>query len=891
MTEIRIKLAVSGVTKVEVPEPDLAIYGYYNSEIVDFHYHHTIVLQYNFDLNPITINFFNINSNDTDYSITITPTPNSRKSVIIIGIDPSLTGNDRFFAECISGDSILGGGGLNPEQITEINNILNPIITQIYNDLAIDAQKIVAQSINPNSSASSVLLTQDRTKFFVQTNTIDYDINSIVADWDYSKGDTTSSTTTTGLNMPDLTAGTQLQGVQYNTLYDDYPRPTYTLVPFHDLSVQNLTCYAMRNFEGLWLNSGTRNALSSYQRRFGIILDNTNLSSEYVRVEIQNLVAIVGSPLATSTTFPLTAGLATSGTGRPTIKNIRSAFRIFVNSPDTNSSDGARTIFALPLTTNEVQSNKTISALSRLDFWINKQGWYFGTREEANLLYTPITRSYAVSTDTLKTISINLEDGFTGTIYPVSFVNDDPTSTSTSISANNFARINIDPTSLSGFTGQIEFTLRIITATRFAGSTITIYRSNPTSMLKYTYTIQQTDIFQPDFVDLLIRATATDISVVPVVRIENQNYYDWAFNPAIPELDPKVIQKSPAQVLTTNQYNSFNPDRPIVVNITGVAGSPIILNNLRFYNLRDYFGTSSYTTIAYQNRVNLNVNLNALNTTWIPLTFNSLYNKSSTPVANNRMFPASTSSTANLPILKIFRSPSKFSLTGGNTTLTSFELPRYSDDSNGDVRGFFGSGASISGKLWVRKNSSGALEMYQGSQNESNDIVYWNSGDTSYPNFFNKAIDVNDADKIFYPRRSDTYYDWASRINSRLPYEAPKGISSTLFYSATPRDFTFKVRLYCTYGLSNFTDPNTNPPGTYRETYTFSGSSGYYYIKDNVSILLYTQRSPGGSLFGKSYSVPASQLYFYMNQPKVVDLVFRVVDNTYTFEGAVDKIL
>jgi hypothetical protein len=838
MVNIEINLAVSGVTTIPIAntETEVILHVWYDGNDTFYHNIHRVFLVNENDILTCQVWFQQIGQVETEAELllqdaikVINIAPNSKKTLLILTVDKAKIGGARFFAEAVSGNSEIDTSSF----VTQ--DSLSQTVNQIYDDLSLTAERIVQNATNPDTSTSTIELTNDRASFFVQTNTVDFIVDEVYADWEYIIGTTTSLTTTTGLNMVDQ-VGT-LSAEQIASLFADYPRPEYQLYPFHDLNLTNLSFYVMRNMEAYWLNV-TEFLLTAYTDRFGLILDTSILGSEFVKIQLTNLNIISGSPNANNATFPLTS---VGTTARPTVKYPYGTFKIW---KDNNLSRN-NIIFTIPLTNTRFQSTKTTNNLDTLNFWINNEGWYFGTKAERNELFSPITKSYDVD---IASVFITLEDGMDDTIVPISFARMNPSFGPTIPLANGTLSFNN-----GNLVEEINFKLRLVVSGVPSGSLI-IIRQNTTPI--FTYLTLNTDTAQPNVVTLLVRANNALITIVPIVEIKNQDYHDWAFVSGNSTLSVAQIMKTPAKVLTTTQYNSFNPDNNIRLNVVAVADAPIFLSSLSFYWLRDNYttfnssGTAVYTTSSYDSRVIITLNCTALNANWILFTFDNLLFQTAIPIGNKLMFPASTSSTTNYTppnnIQRFGASPS-LQFTGTSTAMNPFVFNR-GGQTDLSSKTFF------SGKIWIRTNGS-VLEFFQGSQAEIQSLVYViNSSST-----FNKQIDLSDADKILYPIRTVSDYSIPTTISPHLPY------------SAIPRNFTFRVRLHYSY-----------QGGLY-----FSQSQGNYSF--NAQIEAFVQLTPSGAFVSTDRTYRFTR--FPMSQPQVTDLVFRVANNSMTLEGTQEMIL
>jgi hypothetical protein len=840
MVNIEINLAVSGVTTIPIAntETEVILHVWYDGNDTFYHNIHRVFLENENDILTCQVWFQQIGQVETEAELllqdairVINIAPNSKKTLIIVAVDKTKIGGERFFADTVSGNSEIDTSSF----VTQ--DSLNQTVSQIYDDLSLTAERIVQNATNPDTSTSAIELTNDRASFFVQTNTVDFIVNEVYADWDLALQPLALID-----NVGTLTAS------QIASLFADYPRPEYQLYPFHDLNLTNLSFYVMRNMEAYWLNV-TEFELSAYRDRFGLILDTSILGSEFVKIQLTNLNIISGSPNANNATFPL---MVVGTTARPTVKYPYGTFKIWKNDNTTRDN----IIFSVPLTNARVQSTKTTNNLDTLNFWINNEGWYFGTKTERNELFSPITKSYDAD---IGTANITLEDGMDNTIVPISFARMNPSFGSTLPSGNGLLSFNN-----GNLVEEINFKLRLVVSGVPFGTPITI-RQNTTPI--FTYLTVNTDTAQPNVVTLLVRANNALIAIVPVIEIKDQDYHDWAFVSGNSALSVAQIMKTPAKVLTTAQYNAFNPNSPIILNVSANDKAPITLNNLSFYTLRNNFdvytnsGTFVYNTGTYANRLNINIDTTSLSSTeWVPLNLINLYYKQGAPIANNKMFPASTSSTTNYT--KLYPSTNfRGKINIGNINNSYFSLPV--GESGGSDN------ALINAKFRIKKDGINT-KLYQGLESESSNIIF------SEPNTI--PLDLSYQEKIFYPTFSNSY-NWVT-YSRYFQITAP--------YSAAPigtNIYQFFLRLYCVYGSTLSTINRTGM--TYVPSInSFEGrpTNSNTFINYNFTLALSHQVS--SSFFLTSYQIPYPS--FPMNDLRVVDLIFEVNQNFFNANNVVD---
>lgn len=841
--ELDIVLATSGVTTIDVIEDELILHVKYDGNNNTYHNLHKIFLNYDFDIVSCQVWFEQIGQSETEAELilagaikTLIIAPNTKKTSITLAVDKTLIGAQRFFAEAISGDLSLQA----IEDSFVTNEFFNETIEQIYNDLSLTAEKIVQNSINLDTSNSTIELTSNRASFYVQTNSIDYVINEIYTDWDLNQQPLTLIDKTT----------TALSASEIASLMDNYPRPDYFLKPYTNLRLQNLNFYVIRNFEGWYLNV-TEFQLTAYQDRFGFTFDTSILTDEFVKITIQNLTVISGSPKANANTFPLQSGLTT--TARDTIKYPYGAFKIWNNSNSSRNN----IILTIPLTDVKVQSTKTENTLLNTEFWINNEGWYFGDFSDIDRLFAPMTKTYDVFSSSPV---IDLEDGMNDTIVSFSFANIDPSRTAL---PPTFGSLNLNSSDL---VDEIEFTLRLIISGVKTGTQFRVAQ-NSTTIFTYTTTNISS---QPNIVDLMVKANSALIMITPIIKLENQNYYDWAFVPNASALSVSKIMKQPASVLTDAQYNAFNPDQPIVLNVNANSSNPILLKNLSFYTLRNSFNVNNvYTTTAYGNRVTINLDTALLSATeWTSLELNNIFYQQTYPVANNRMFPASTSSTNNY-------SSNTLSPTGnfsgriniGNISNNYFKLSVQNATQ-----------VNINAKFWIKKNGINTL-LYQGLKEEANNIIYTTNNAAN--NVFVVSIPQNNTsleNKIFYPiANSSLEYNWVN-YNQLFRILVPYSFSPVVL----PK-YQFFIRLYCVYGRITGTALN-DEKGMF-----YNGNTNTFEITINPS------NAPQFRFMFNTASGTVTENFdvvlpkFPMNDLKVVDLIFEVDPSYFNNDDPIER--
>lgn len=841
--ELDIVLATSGVTTINVIEDELILHVKYDGNNDTYHNLHKIFLNHDFDIVSCQIWFEQIGQNETEAELilagaikTLTITPNTKKTSLTLVVDKTLIGAQRFFAEAISGDLSLQA----IEDSFVTTEVFNQTIEQIYNDLSLTAEKIVQNSINSDTSNSTIELTSNRASFYVQTNSIDYVINEIYTDWD--------------LNQQPLTlinkTATALSASEIASLMNDYPRPDYFLKPYTNLRLQNLNFYVIRNFEGWYLNV-TEFRLTAYQDRFGFTFDTSILTDEFVKITIENLTVISGSPKANANTFPLQFSLTSANPD--TIKYPYGAFKIWKNS----NSSRDNIILTIPLTDVKVQSTKTENTLLNTEFWINNEGWYFGDFSDIDRLFAPMTKTYDVFSPSPV---IDLEDGMNDTIVSFSFANINPSRTALP-PTSGFLNLNS-----SNLVDEIEFTLRLVISGVKTGTQFRVAQ-NSTTIFTYTTTNISS---QPNVVDLMVKANSALIVITPIIKLENQNYYDWAFVPNVSALSVSKIMKEPASVLTDTQYNAFNPDQPIVLNVNANSSNPILLKNLSFYTLRNSFNVNYvYTTTVYGNRVTININTDLLSATeWTSLELNNIFYQQTYPVGNNRMFPASTSNTTNYSSNTLIPT-GNFSgrINIGNISSNYFALS-VQDATR----------VNINAKFWIKKNGINTL-LYQGLKEEADDIIYTTNNVAN--NVFVVSIpDDNTSleNKIFYPiANSSLEYNWVNynqlfRIfvpHSSFPVVLPK--------------YQFFLRLYCVYNHVSSTTLNDEKGMFYNgDTKTFEIT-----INPSNAPKFRFLFSTASGIVTENFDVVLPK--FPMNDLKVVDLIFEVDPSYFNNNDPIER--
>lgn len=861
MIDFQINLVPSGVTKITTSETQVVFHVYFDPNNEAFHNHHTIILQNSNDITFCQVWFHENNNYQTPADLQLTGAiknlnilSNSKKSIITIAIDKTFTGSQRFFAEVVSGDVDVSSFVTEAELITSLENLSD--------NLEITAEKIVKNSINPDYSNSSVQLTNGHSAFYVQTNSLDYDVNKVYTDWDLDAQPLTLIDKTT----------TNLSTAEANALMDDYPRPTYSLKPYTDFELKNLDFYVIRN-QDLFFSNVAEFTLFPYLYRFGLIFDTSMLTNNFVKIKIQNLKAIAGSPQAIERVFPLFSGLSTT-TGRTTYKEPTTAFRMWYNS----TSFTTNSIIVLPTATSRVLATKTLSTIDEQSFWINKQGWYFGEKNEAPLLYRPITQTLSVSDTVTNIYDFTIVDGMDSTILPVAFGN-----INTKNGINDFSGFISAIRFTRSVTREITFTLRI-SVTGVLGSTN--IRVQDGTLVKYTY-VSNDSFSKVDVVDVRFKATTGSLSLIDTIDIKNQNYYDWAFTNDNLLLSVNSLMREPSRVLTTEQYNAFNPDQPITLNVTAQGTSPITLSNLSFFSLRNVFkvftdsGSEIYVTNSYANRVQISVDVANLSTlSYALLTLDNISYRQGYPVANNQMFPASTSSTTNYYNLQLAEGVNgKINIGTNNVDFFTLPLVNYRPNFSGGADLFSTGNPIINAKFWIQRLTPTTAFLYQGFESEANDII------TSVIDFpatssgwvINLPLTTAYQNKIFYPKDTLGRHNWViynSTFNILAPYTPTPIIN--------PQIYRFYIRLYCVYGsivVGGTTKQSFGMEYNY-SSQSFVGKPSKALVVNepaqtlnNFKITLSIQLFNGSFAFVR-HTVPYPT--FPMNDLRVYDLIFEV---------------
>ena len=240
MVNIEINLAVSGVTTIPIAntETEVILHVWYDGNDTFYHNIHRVFLENENDILTCQVWFQQIGQVETEAELllqdairVINIAPNSKKTLIIVAVDKTKIGGERFFADTVSGNSEIDTSSF----VTQ--DSLNQTVSQIYDDLSLTAERIVQNATNPDTSTSAIELTNDRASFFVQTNTVDFIVNEIYTDWDLALQPLAL------IDVGTLTAS------QIASLFADYPRPTYDLKPFHDVQLKDLQFFVMRNME------------------------------------------------------------------------------------------------------------------------------------------------------------------------------------------------------------------------------------------------------------------------------------------------------------------------------------------------------------------------------------------------------------------------------------------------------------------------------------------------------------------------------------------------------------------------------------------------------------------------------------------------------------------
>ena len=569
MSNFLINLSQKGVATINLDESFLNLTIQYDSNTT-FNDEGDILILTENDAETLIINLC-IDENDILYTKTIQGTPYARKYLIKVIIDKSINDDGKYFVDCSATDIDVA-----------------KLKQDLTFDLTLTAENIVDLSSNPSSSNSTIERNGDT--FYVQTNTIDYVLNQNYADWNTSQAslsvmynETRVVTTAIPVTTP---TGNGINCIINQANYPDYPRPTYTLVPYHNLSIQNTSFYVAQAKE---CYTATGGEVVRNRDKFGMILDLSNLDEKFVKVQLINF-SILSSGIGGNT--GATAIFGTANSGASTI-HATSSFKIWKNDNSTRDN----ILMSIPLTNGATLSTPKTTTIQKFEFWINSEGWFIGDYNEQYKLNSSIDKTYDINGGLA---SITLSDSMNDLIVPVAFAVMNPAITNIN---QNATIIRFDTANL---TTDIEFTLRLSTFGGITGRNIIIQKAP--NIAVYTYTISQS-LGLPLTDDIDVSVVNGVIKISPVIRYKNASYYDWTWNASsflsVSSMmgfpSPSFAGTASAGSVLAQQRQALNVP-PLNFTIVAQPETNILLDGVSFYTARanlTYYPSISSTTVSF----------------------------------------------------------------------------------------------------------------------------------------------------------------------------------------------------------------------------------------------------------------------------------------------------
>jgi len=501
-------------------------------------------------------------------------------------------------------------------QITDINQSISSI------DTTITADKVM--SVIENSSDSETYVFAENGRLYFQTNKKMFFLQTTYQDF---KTDATNTVNVmTAITVTPTSA-------QINLFKDEvFDTPIILLKPSQDLLVQLCTFCAIRYVE-YWMSvAGTEVKRLEYRNKFCLQLDKTDLDGNFIQIVFNNNTIKTASPNFTNATYGSTS---IGTTALPTIKYETTTFKIKIDE---------NIIMTVPLTRARVQSTATTVDLSDVEFYMNDSSFFFGSLNEQDSFYEFLYFDDVKPLGT--TINWTISDGVQeNKIVPLYFINlsDEKTIGDTTVNVTYPAK-------------RVSFTLRLTINMGVVGKRI-IFKSGTTTLA--TYTTISTNLIETLDINCIILpmafpAEAFSIEMKIPSIIKNTTYYDFAYVKGVTDKATLFRAFTTENPLTTQQYASFASNSPIRLNPTINGGETVIMQNLKFYYLRGYywyyssasFSTLVHTTFEYKDNCVINITINNPETPSLVI-LDKIAFQNVKPVANNKMFPLTTSSTTN----------------------------------------------------------------------------------------------------------------------------------------------------------------------------------------------------------------------------------------------------
>ena len=802
MSNFLINLSQKGVATINLDESFLNLTIQYDSD-TRFNDEGDIIILTENDAETLIINLCT-DENDILYTKTIQGTPYARKYLIKVIIDKSIDDDGKYFIDCSATDI----------DVAKLKQDLT------FN-LTLTAENIVDLSSNPSSSNSTIERNGDT--FYVQTNTKDYVLSQNYADWNTSQAslsvmynETRVVTTAIPVTTP---TGNGINCIINQAEYPDYPRPTYTLVPYHNLSIQNTSFYVAQAKE---CYTATGGEVVRNRDKFGMILDLSNLDEKFVKVQLTNF-SILSSGIGGNTGATGIFGAANSGAS--TI-HATSSFKIWKNDNSTRNN----ILMSIPLTNGATLSTPKTTTIEKFEFWINSEGWFIGDYNEQYKLHSSIDKTYDINGGLAL---ITLSDSMNDSIIPVAFAVMNPAVTNIN---QNTTIIRLDTVNL---TADIEFVLRLSTFGGITGRNIIIQKAP--NIAVYTYTISQS-LGLPLTDDINVEVVGGVVKISPVIRYKNASYYDWTWNASsFLSVQSMMGFPSPSFAGTAATGSALAQQRaalnvpPLNFTIVAQPETNILLDGVSFYTARINLtyctsislATASFTSTQYTPR--FMIDLTGITNIPIKIEMKNLIHTQGVAQGSVYAYPLSApaATTTNRPFVgssqmsdPVFISGflfflSKLKLTWNQTTLAIYNLNSVLD---------FNFYATAKTNNFLQATLYSAIDVSKVAKNTS--LVYA-AQDKKFLAVKNANANLN-ANVYFFQYLTDDYlnihriYDVKAVIGSQFTTSSDanqlivnrvdlsnttitKTSSIALRYSATSRNYTFTLRCAFVSRVTSFT--------------------------------------------------------------------------------------
>lgn len=650
MVNIEINLAVSGVTTIPIAntETEVILHVWYDGNDTFYHNIHRVFLENENDILTCQVWFQQIGQVETEAELllqdairVINIAPNSKKTLIIVAVDKTKIGGERFFAENISGDISVDTSTFITDQtlanaltdyytIAQIDDKFNTIVQNLNQGSYLTAKQII-DLVDTNYNTTAILdYASTEESIVVKSNPKETYFGLIFCDWDLSLG-----SVETAIN--DSAAS-----IKYGQLTSP-PEHIFTAQDGKDIEIVGCTFASIRHNDFFTASSSGATPVDTggfaYKDKFSLIIDISNLQNDdFIRISINGILLALGIMRVTAVSYPQFSPVPSTTLNYP-YRDRNCFFGIIIRKDGVDKRIISLPAYNLFLPSTPANSIKPVNVrMSSFDILANSSGWRVGDYFEGNtfgnfnnqnyITCDPILPSYfsggeiEVSTswnDNVVLIPLRMEFNSDGTRFEFNMVN---------FPAGESIKCKIK-FCLSGMltTSPIQVYQKV-----FTGPSTSV-----SNFLFNLNTVNYNGITVIDFNDCII--TQTTFTYTTYYNIKNQTFYDWNINSYGLTLFNKTTTS-----LATAEISAINNVTQASQNFVIPAGAvECIVDNIKFYRIRSklyqYVSSSNINYTPFQALSKYPIIFSTTSTIPVLLTIKSMTLYRGCPFVGSVLFP------------------------------------------------------------------------------------------------------------------------------------------------------------------------------------------------------------------------------------------------------------